>query len=285
MGNQEPTDSPLHTVQSFARKGLTAIKKRGIDRASLAMVSRTPTDASRLGRFDEGWLRSAWELSGWDVDEGSFSSLEFPESALGVNPGDRRALYQIVRRLQPRRILEVGTHIGASTVALALAAQRNAGEGHPCRIDTVDIDDVNHPSEGHWVRYGAPRSPVDNLRSLGLDGLVEFFAADSREWLGGSHEPYDLIFLDGNHNPDCVYREVPLALSVLAPGGTIMLHDFFPGGAPLWAGSPAIFGPWQAISRHIREGAKFHALPLGILPWPTKRGTNITSLAILTRVS
>ena len=39
----------------------------------------------------------------------------------GVNPGDRRALYYLVHALRPQSLLEVGTHIGASTVFLAEA--------------------------------------------------------------------------------------------------------------------------------------------------------------------
>src|SRR4029079_7151554 len=36
------------------------------------------------------------------------------EIAGGVNPGDRRALYQLVGHFKPRRVLEIGTHVGAS---------------------------------------------------------------------------------------------------------------------------------------------------------------------------
>ena len=32
-----------------------------------------------------------------------------------------------------------------------------------------------------------------------------------------------------------VYREVPLALGLLKPGGIILLHDFYPGARPLWS--------------------------------------------------
>jgi hypothetical protein len=50
-----------------------------------------------------------------------------------VNPGDRRALYHLIAHFKPKQILEVGTHVGASTLhvasainatSLALAARR-----------------------------------------------------------------------------------------------------------------------------------------------------------------
>src|SRR5213592_4763710 len=37
----------------------------------------------------------------------------------GVNPGDRRALFYLVTALRPQAVLEVGTHIGASTLCIA----------------------------------------------------------------------------------------------------------------------------------------------------------------------
>ena len=46
------------------------------------------------------------------------------EIAGGVNPGDRRALYQLVGHFKPRRVLEIGTYVGASTVHIASALRR-----------------------------------------------------------------------------------------------------------------------------------------------------------------
>jgi predicted O-methyltransferase YrrM len=277
MGKVADGHSPL-------TKGLSALRKRGADRAALALVSRIPCNPANLGVFDSAWLDSAWAMPGWDLDGGSLHE-ELPEAVGGVNFGDRRALYHLVRRLKPRRILEVGTHVGSSTAAMALAGRRNATDGYPCQIDTVDIHDVNHPTEGGWVSVGAAQPPVETLRALGVEENVSFFKSDSREWLARGHEPYDMIFLDGSHAAQCVYREIPLALGILAPGGIVVLHDFFPDGAPLWQGKRPALGPWLAVARHVKEGAGFRPLPLGALPWPTKLGTNVTSLAILSRRS
>lgn len=58
------------------------------------------------------------------------------KSGGGVNPGDRRAIYHLIRSLKPRSVLEIGTHIGVSTlyIALALKNLRSVEEGdslHP----------------------------------------------------------------------------------------------------------------------------------------------------------
>ncbi len=63
----------------------------------------------------------------------------------------------------------------------------------------------------------------------------------------------------------------------------ILLHDYHPGERSLWPGQEPIVGPSLAVRRLIAEGAALRAIPLGDLPWRTKLGTHITSLAILSR--
>jgi len=60
---------------------------------------------------------------------------------------------------------------------------------------------------------------------------------------------YDIIFIDGHHDSEYVHRDFNNSLRYLADGGTIMLHDCFPGNkswslklhqigenAPIWNG-------------------------------------------------
>ena len=80
-----------------------------------------------------------------------------------------------------------------------------------------------------------------------------------------------------------MYQELPTALRLLRPGGVILLHDYFPGAAPLWPDGVVIPGSWLAVQRLRDEGAKLQVIPLGDLPWPTKQGTNRTILAVVVR--
>jgi predicted O-methyltransferase YrrM len=96
-------------------------------------------------------------------------------------------------------------------------------------------------------------------------------------------EPYDLIFLDGDHRLKTVVAESPAALRRLRPGGFLLLHDFFPGLRPLWPDGKVIEGPQLAVRRLQRAGWRIDVRPLGDLPWPTKLGTARTSLALLGR--
>ncbi len=219
----------------------------------------------------------------WEEVEALVREVQITADAGGVNPGDRRALYYLVRRLQPRAILEVGTHIGASTTHLGLALRRLAEEDRATsrQLVSVDIEDVNDPVTRPWDHYGATYSPAEATHRLGLDDYVQFTRASATSFMQSAENRYDLIFLDGDHSAGAVYRELCAALRILNPGGSILLHDFFPDGEPLWSNGSVIAGPWRAVSRLRREGAAIEVAPLGELPWATKLGSNVTSLALV----
>jgi predicted O-methyltransferase YrrM len=195
----------------------------------------------------------------------------------GINPGDRRAAYYLIRSLKPASVLEIGTHVGASTLHIAAGLKQNGGGD----LTTVDIRDVNAP-DGYWKHFGLVRSPGDAISEIGMTSRVEFKTVPSVTALAESSS-YDFIFLDGDHAAATVYVELPLALRRLRPNGLILLHDYFPDGKPLWKNNRAIQGPFLACSRIKREGARLNIIPLGALPWPTKLGSNVTSLAIVAR--
>ena len=108
-------------------------------------------------------------LNEWKNDASKISSLRIPSMAGGVNSGDQRALYYLVRMLKPVSILEIGTHIGSSTVALALAALKNRLEGVNTKIISTDIIDVNDKDNKHWKLFGSPESPAELINTIGCE--------------------------------------------------------------------------------------------------------------------
>ena len=126
---------------------------------------------------------------------------------------------------------------------------------------------------------------------MGCSNIVQFVISPSVDFLINTNRSYDFIFLDGDHSASTVYQEIPRALGRLSPKGCILLHDYFPNLEPLWpeakvtnsVNRPSVIpGVYLAIQRLLREGNAFRVWPFGKLPWKTKLGTNITSLAILT---
>jgi len=220
----------------------------------------------------------------WSEQSEVIEKFKIPDFTGGVNPGDRRAIHYLVRYFKPESVLEIGTHIGASTVHIATALHQNNFESkNKVRLTTLDILDVNSEEEQMWLQYGTQRSPRQMMEYLGYNGLVDFQVGNSMTFMEDPEKHYDLIFLDGDHAATTVYKEVPKALKRLNPGGLILLHDYFPGGKSLWTNGDVHTGPYLAIQKHNKEGAKLKVIPLGELPWPTKLGSNVTSLALLTR--
>ena len=197
----------------------------------------------------------------------------------GVNPGDRRALFYLVHALKPQNLLEIGTHIGASTVFLAEALKNVSAQA---RMTTVDILDVNN-DQGPWRQQGLAMAPKQYLQKLDTADRVTFRISPSSEFLANTQEKFDFIFLDGDHSSHTVYEEVSLALKALNQNGIILLHDYYPAAKPLFNDGNIIAGPFMALDRIMRENKEIKVLPLGDLPWETKQGLRKTSLALLTR--
>ena len=219
----------------------------------------------------------------WEQIQKKFEKFEVPDGTGGVNPGDRRALYYVIRQRKPRTVLEIGTHIGASTIHIAAALYAStAHKGtNSIRLDSVDIENVNCSDSKPWLNYGTKYSPLEMIRQLGFESFVTFHKRNSLEYLTHCQQKYDFIFLDGNHEAKTVYQEIPVALKLLTENGMVLLHDYFPGMRPLWSNGSIIPGPFLATERLRYEGASLKVLPLGGLPWPTKLNSNVTSLALL----
>jgi predicted O-methyltransferase YrrM len=192
---------------------------------------------------------------------------------LAISTEDRRALAGVACYLAPGSVLEIGTHIGSSTLAWAAAAKPGGG-----RITTVDIHDVNDPIERPWQRYNARQAPIEIVRGL---APVEFVVSDSVAYLASTSTTYDLIFLDGDHRASTVYRELPLALARLNRDGVIVLHDYYPNGRPLLHRQHPVVGPYLAVRRLASEGLPIRVLPLGELPWLTSQGSPVISTLAL----
>ena len=217
----------------------------------------------------------------WETDSRAIGEVfEYAEKGWAVTPIDRRALWYLVRRRAPRSVLEIGTHIGGSTLHIAMAMKAYRATGTRPRLVTVDAVDVNDAAEQRWRRYGSAASPRDMLVRLGCAAGVEFVVSRSLDYDWGRDGEFDFVFLDGSHQPHIVYQEIPMALEALRPGGFLLLHDYFPDSKPLRGHGEVISGPYRAVERLRREGNGIVALPLGVLPW-AGMGSDTTSLALL----
>jgi len=250
-------------------KKFTSQKRMNCDGKDL--MSEKGVSLSDIFNSDE--IQVLWKKSKVELDV-----LDIPDETGGVNPGDRRALYYLISKFKPRLVLEIGTHIGASTIHIAAALKANDIKAN---LTTLDIRDVNSTSVKPWLKYGTKYSPAQMIEELKYGTFVNFVTDTSIKYFENCQTKFDFIFLDGDHSASTVYQEIPLALKSLNSNGIILLHDYYPNGKPLWSNNSVISGPYLATERLIKEGADLTVLPLGRLPWATKLNSNYTTLALL----
>ncbi len=93
---------------------------------------------------------------------------------------------------KPKKILELGTAIGYSSILMNKAAN---GE---CHITTIERDD-------NMINYA-----TENIKKFGLDEKIKILQGDCLEVLESLHDEFDIIFMDagkGHYNhflPECL---------------------------------------------------------------------------------
>lgn len=139
------------------------------------------------------------------------------------NPVEIQTLFDAVCRLQPQRVLEIGTAKGGSLYLWIQAATQDA------TIVSVDL-----PGGDFGGAYGPPRVPfyesfarpqqylhllrADSHDSNTLNQVKQLFADN----------PIDFAFIDGDHTYDGVKSDFEQYGSLVRPGGLIAFHDILP---------------------------------------------------------
>lgn len=124
-----------------------------------------------------------------------------------VEPDTAELLGVLIRATGAKRILELGTSNGYSTIWLADAAQATGG-----RVLSVEID------------AGRTELARANLAAAGLAALVELRTEDAAATLAGSDdEAWELVFLDAERPAYASY--LPDLVRTLAPAGVLAVDN------------------------------------------------------------
>ena len=180
--------------------------------------------------------------------EKELKAVNLPEFAGGINKGDRRGLFYLLKHFKPKNVLEIGTHIGSSTLVIAKALFNLNSE-----IETVDIIDVNDKKKENWKNLKFKNSPLDNLNILKISKNVKFINSNSIDHLNNTKIKYDFIFLDGSHKSEVVFQEIILSISKIRENGLILLHDYFDKGKTIWENKPILYGPYLALKKLLKK--------------------------------
>ena len=152
---------------------------------------------SNLLGTDDAALKHALEAS---------AKAGLPEIQVSANQG--KLLYLLARMQGARRILEMGTLGGYSTIWLARALPAGG------RLITLEFD----PKHAEVARANFVRAGVENLIELRVGAALETLPQVEKEGCG----PFDLIFIDADKENYAGYFQWALRLS---RRGTVIIAD------------------------------------------------------------
>ncbi|MFO1363670.1 MAG: class I SAM-dependent methyltransferase [Burkholderiales bacterium] len=125
---------------------------------------------------------------------------------LNVPYQDGKVLHDLALRIGAKRMLEIGTSTGHSTIWLAWAAAKTGG-----RVTTIEID------RGRHERARA------NLQAAGVAAYVDARLGDAHELVKTLPGPWDFVFQDADKE---WYLQYFLDLDPkMAPGGCYTAHN------------------------------------------------------------
>jgi predicted O-methyltransferase YrrM len=129
--------------------------------------------------------------------------------AIAVSPLQGRSLQQLARMIGARRILEIGTLGGYSTIWLARALPADG------RLVTLEIS-------GHHAEVARR-----NVARAGLGDVVEVRVGPAAEGLAALQaedgDPFDLVFIDADKRSNPAY--LAAALRMTRPGSVIVVDN------------------------------------------------------------
>lgn len=163
-----------------------------------------------------GWVVDAvysGALARWRVSRTLRRMARHHEAQGNSDVGVQNLLYTMAVSLRPRRVLEIGTHIGTGAVIIGHALKTN-GYGKLLTLEPAS----------HYQAAAAA-----HVRQAGVADHVEilpFFSHDApcRERLA-AEAPFELIFVDGAHDYAAFKHDMAMAAELICDNGIIVCHD------------------------------------------------------------
>jgi predicted O-methyltransferase YrrM len=143
----------------------------------------------------------------------------------GVSVEELIILACLVRHLKPKRLVEIGTAEGRTTLNLALHSPPDA------EVITFDLPPTHLGAtvteSGLNYRQMGISEPGCLFREHPLSAKIRLILADSTQFDWSPFErSVDFVFIDGAHDYESVRKDSQNALRIVRPGGVILWHDY-----------------------------------------------------------
>lgn len=170
---------------------------------------------------NEGELRKVF---GWCqepiLDDPSIYEFNYVEDVNERRILDALALGSVVRNVEPRICVDIGTAAGHSAALMSVNAPQ-------AQIYTINIppEEILKGEGGRLTTIALEREEIGSYyRERGLKNINQILANTAR-WqpeLGA----IDIAFIDGSHDTPFVYNDTIKVLQYMQPGAFILWHDF-----------------------------------------------------------
>lgn len=163
-------------------------------------------------------IRSARSLPS-DV---SFEDAYAFSRSLGVTQQDEeiRWLFDLVRDLRPRTVLEIGLDEGGTLFLWTRAA---ASDASLVAVDTRPVGTLGMRAPFPLVRrsFAQSRQRIDLVMPADSHDPVTLMRVERS--LAG--QPLDFLFIDGDHSREGVWQDFRMYAPLVRPGGLVAFHD------------------------------------------------------------
>jgi predicted O-methyltransferase YrrM len=133
---------------------------------------------------------------------------------MNVAPAEGEYLSNMIRKLNGKRVLEIGTSNGYSGIWMAMALRETGG-----KLITLEIDKGRHSLA------------LKNFKAVGLDNVVDARLTDALKELEKLQGPFDLVFIDA-WKPDYM-KYLQMTLPMVRSGGAITAHNVHSHPGPM----------------------------------------------------
>jgi len=165
-----------------------------------------------------------------------------PQMMVGRLEG--RFLGVLVRSLRARRVLELGTFTGYSSIAMALALPSGG------RVTTCDVNEETTAIARRYAEEAGVADRIDYRLGPGLETIAQ---------LDG---PFDLVFIDADKGGYVDYYEA--VLPKLADTGLILADNTLASGRVVEDAGDGITAKIQRFNEHVREDERVESVMLTI---------------------
>ncbi len=172
---------------------------------------------------------------------------EFKDFMPVVDQDVSRMMQLLVKLVKPRKILEIGTSIGYSTVSFAKAIKEYSG-----KVITIELDNA------------VAQQAAKNFETEGVSEIIDIKIGDACEILPQLHEEFDIIFQDigGKELYPILLNECD---RLLKPGGLLLAEDTLFPVMDIAEKHPTYIEPINSFNKMIADCPHLEStiLPIG----------------------